>query len=51
MRSGVKTILYPKDNQEDFDDFLEKYKDVINLDEMTFHAVETIEEAMKIVFK
>ena len=51
MRSGVKTILYPKENQEDFDDFLEKYKDVINLDEMTFHAVETIEEAMKIVFK
>ena len=51
MRAGVKTILYPKDNQEDFDEFLEKYKDVINLDEMTFHSVETIQEAMKIVFE
>ena len=51
MRAGVKTVLYPKDNQEDFDDFLEKYKSLINLDEMSFHPVETIQEAMKIVFE
>ena len=51
MRAGVKTILYPKENQEDFDDFMNKYKDVINLDEMTFCPVDTIEEAMDIVFK
>ncbi len=51
MRAGVKTVLYPKENQEDFDDFLEKYKDVINLEEMSFHPVETIQEAMNIVFE
>ena len=51
IRAGVKTILYPKENQEDFDDFLEKYKDVINLDEMTFHSVDTIQEAMTHVFE
>ena len=50
MRAGVKKVLYPKENQEDFDDFLEKYKNVINLDEMSFHAVDTIQEAMKLVF-
>ena len=51
MRAGVKTVLYPKENQEDFDDFLEKYKNVINLEEMSFHSVETIQEAMNIVFE
>jgi len=50
MRAGVKKVLYPKENQEDFDDFLEKYKNVINLDEMSFHAVDTIHEAMELVF-
>jgi len=51
MRAGVKTILYPKENNEDFKDFLEKYKEVIDLDEMTFHEVDHIDEVMKIVFK
>ena len=51
IRAGVKKILYPKENQEDFDDFLEKYKDVINLDEMSFYSVDTIQEAMKHVFE
>ncbi len=51
MRAGVKTVLYPKENQEDLDDFLDKYKEVINLDEMTFRPVETIQEAMDIVFE
>ena len=51
MRAGVKTVLYPKENSDDFNEFLEKYKDVIDLDEMTFHEVDHIDEVMKIVFK
>ena len=51
MRAGVKTVLYPKENNEDFKEFLEKYKEVIDLDEMTFHEVDHIDEVMKIVFK
>ena len=50
MKAGVKTILFPKENQDDFDEFMEKYKDVLDLSEMTFHPVDTIQEAMKIVF-
>jgi len=50
MKAGVKTILFPKENQEDFDEFMEKYKDILDLSEMTFHPVDTIQEAMKIVF-
>ena len=51
MRAGVKTVLYPKENNEDFKEFLEKYKEVIDLDEMTFHEVDHIDEVMKLVFK
>lgn len=51
IRAGIKTILYPQQNQDDFDEFLENYKDSIDLDEITFHAVDTIQEAMKFIFK
>ena len=51
IRAGVKTILYPKENQEDFDDFFEKYSTLIDLDEMSFHSVDTIHEAMDLVFE
>ena len=51
MRAGVKTILYPKENSDDFNDFLEKYKNVIDLNEMTFHEVDHIDEVLKLVFK
>jgi ATP-dependent Lon protease len=50
MRAGVKKILYPLENKTDFDDFMEKYADVVDLTEMSFHAVDNIKEAMKYVF-
>ena len=51
MRAGVKTILYPVENQTDFDDFMEKYGDIVDLTEMSFHAVDNIHEAMKHAFE
>jgi len=51
MRAGVKKILYPMENQTDFDDFMEKYGDVVDLTEMSFHAVDNIQEAMKHAFE
>ena len=50
IRAGVKTILYPVENQPDFDDFMEKYASVVDLTEMSFHAVDNIRDAMKYVF-
>ena len=51
MRAGVKTILYPKDNEEDYQDFLEKYSEVLDLSEMSFHAVDNVKDAMQYVFE
>lgn len=47
MRAGVKTVLYPKDNQREFDEFMEKYGSSLDLSEMSFHSVETIKDAIK----
>jgi ATP-dependent Lon protease len=51
IKAGVTEFIYPKENQKDFDSFMEKYKD----DELTsgikFHSVETIEEVLKLVFE
>jgi len=51
MRAGVKTILYPKDNEEDYKDFLNKYSEVLDLSEMSFHAVDNVKDAMQYVFE
>ena len=51
IKAGVTEFLYPKENQKDYDSFMEKYKD----DELTkgikFNAVETIEEVFGLVFE
>jgi ATP-dependent Lon protease len=51
IKAGVKEFLYPKENQKDYDSFIEKYKD----DELTkgikFHSVETIEDVFGFVFE
>jgi ATP-dependent Lon protease len=50
IKAGVTQFIYPKENQKDYDSFMEKYKE----DELTkgieFYAVETIEEVFELVF-
>ncbi len=51
IKAGVTEFIYPKENQKDYDSFMEKYKD----DELTkgikFNAVETIEDVFGLVFE
>lgn len=44
--AGVKTFLFPKENQDAFDDFMKEWgsKDIVK--GIEFHAIETIEEAL-----
>lgn len=48
IRAGVKKILFPAENKEDFDEFHEKYKDVLDLTKYSFHPVGSIAEVIKI---
>ena len=51
IKAGVKEFIFPKENEKDFDGFMEKYKD----DELTkgikFHSVEHIDEVFDKVFE
>lgn len=51
IKAGVTEFIYPKENQKDYDNFMEKY----GSDELTngikFTAVETIDEVFEIVFE
>lgn len=51
IRAGVKTILYPVENEEDFKEFLTKYENILDLNEITFHAVDHIDEVLKLIFE
>ena len=50
IKAGVKTFIYPKENDKDFNDFMEKYKDKSIVDGIAFVEVETIDQVLDIVF-
>ena len=49
IRSGVKHFIYPKENDKDFNDFMDKYRDNPMVDGIQFHEVETIQQVFKLV--
>ena len=51
IKAGVKTFIFPKENEKDFKDFMEKYKDHPDVDGITFLQLETIQEVLKYVFE
>ena len=51
IKAGVTEFLYPKENQKDFNSFMEKYKDDELTNGIKFNAVVTIEEVFGLVFE
>jgi len=51
IKAGVTEFIYPKENQKDYDSFMEKYKDNELTNSIKFNAVETIEEVFVLVFE
>jgi ATP-dependent Lon protease len=47
IMGGVKTFLFPKENQKDFDEFMEKTKNNDDIKGITFIAIETLDDAIK----
>jgi ATP-dependent Lon protease len=47
IKAGVKTFIYPRANQTDWLDYVEKYGSQAGV---TFIAVDTIEEVIPLVF-
>ena len=51
IKAGVKHFIYPKDNEKDYNTFIEKYKDNPILDGVDFVSVDKIEQVFKIIFE
>ena len=50
IKGGVKTFLFPKENNKEFKEFMKKYKEKSILQEINFIQIETINEVLDIVF-
>jgi len=50
MKGGVTEFIFPKENQKDYDDFVELYKDKGILTNIKFYPVENIHEVLKLIF-
>ena len=50
IRAGVKTFLFPKENDKEFNKFWEKYKDNIILEKIEFKQVDNINEVLNLVY-
>jgi ATP-dependent Lon protease len=51
IRAGVKTFLYPKENEKDYNTFMEKYKDDELTKDIIFISVEDINDVLAMVFE
>ena len=49
IRAGVKTFIYPKENDKDFKDFMDIYEKKQIIKDIDFIAVENIHEVLKLV--
>ncbi len=47
IKGGVKEFLYPKENEKDFEKFLEKYKGEKILNGISFNSISNINEVLK----
>jgi ATP-dependent Lon protease len=49
IKSGIKEFIFPKENENDFEKIMEKYKDNKILDGIKFHSIESVDEVLKLI--
>jgi len=50
IKAGVKTFIYPKENEKDYHNFMEKYIEKELFEGITFYSVNNIKEVFELVF-
>jgi len=51
IKAGIKEFIFPKENQNDFDKILEKYKDKDILKGITFHSLSHITDVLDLILE
>ena len=49
IKSNVKSFIFPKENEKDFKEFQEKYKDTDILNEINFYPINNVSEALDLI--
>jgi ATP-dependent Lon protease len=50
IKANVKSFIFPKENEKDFNEFYEKYKDNDILKGISFYPVKHVQEAMDLIY-
>lgn len=51
IKAGVTEIIYPNENEQDYNKFIKKYGETDIIENIIFHPVSTIQEVIPIVFE
>lgn len=51
IKSGIKEFIFPKENQNDFDKIMEKYKHDKLIDGIKFHSIERVEDVLELILE
>ena len=51
LKSNVTSFIFPKENEKDYKEFLEKYKDTDMLNGVKFYPISNVKEALEIILE
>ena len=51
LKSNVKSFIFPKENEKDFNEFLEKYKDDEIINGIKFYPISNVKEALDLILE
>ena len=51
LKSNVKSFIFPKENEKDFKEFYEKYKDSDILKDVSFYPINHVNEALNLILE
>jgi ATP-dependent Lon protease len=51
IKSGIKEFIFPKENENDFNKIMEKYKDDKIIDGIKFHSIERVEDVLELILE
>jgi ATP-dependent Lon protease len=51
IKSGIKEFIFPKENENDFNKIMEKYKDDKLIEGIKFHSMERVEDVLDLILE
>jgi ATP-dependent Lon protease len=49
LKSNIKSFIFPKENEKEFNEFMEKHKNYENIKGINFHMISHVNEAISLI--